>query len=281
MMRSNESPASSDPSAKGQELERLRLDDGDFIMSLARGLVVLRAFSRKWKHLSMAQISHVTGIPRASVGRCLHTLLKLGYVGVDEEQRYFLLPKVMQLSDAYTSSNRLLTLAQPLLDHLAEEFGEACSLALIDGYDTVYVARGLSSRIMSLKLNVGGRSPLYCSAVGLVTLAFYDEKSLDAYLKNVEFVRYTKATITDPSHLREILAGIREQGYAISSQHRDVNLVALAVPLHDRDNVIFGGVNVIVRYGSMPTDQIAERFVVGLRKAATKLEKLFNENRPA
>ena len=263
-----------------QGLHHLRLGDGDFIMSLARGLVVLQAFSRKWKHLSMAQISHMTGIPRASVGRCLHTLWKLGYVGVDEKQRYFLMPKVMQLSHAYMSSNRLLGLAQPLLDRLAEEFGEACSLAVLDGDEIVYLARALSSRILSLKLNVGGRAPLYCSAIGLVALAYLDEGSLDDYLRTVRFVRFSEYTIVEPAILKETLATIRAQGYAISSQQRDVTIDAIAVPLHNKSGTIFGGVNVLTRNGSVPISQLPERFLNGLRRTAAELEELFNEDRP-
>jgi IclR family transcriptional regulator, pca regulon regulatory protein len=259
--------------------KQMRGDDSDFIMSLARGLDVLQAFSRKWKHLSMAQISRVTGIPRASVGRCLHTLSKLGYVAVDDERRYFLLPKVMQLSHAYTSSNRLLGLAQPLLDRMAEEFGEACSLAVLDGDEIIYLARALSSRILSLKLNVGGRAPLYCSAIGLVALANYSEDALEDYLRNVHFVRYSEFTVVDPMKLKDILAAIRSQSYAISSQQRDVTIDAIAVPLHDKGGTVFGGVNVITRNGSIPLAQLPERFLPGLRKTASELEKLFNEHR--
>ena len=42
--------------------------DGDpnFMTSLSRGLAVIRAFSQHRKKLSIAQISHHTGIPRAA-----------------------------------------------------------------------------------------------------------------------------------------------------------------------------------------------------------------------
>ena len=47
--------------------------DPNFMTSLARGLAVIHAFQERKRHLTIAQISHRTEIPRAAVRRCLHT----------------------------------------------------------------------------------------------------------------------------------------------------------------------------------------------------------------
>ena len=70
--------------------------DPDFMTSLARGLAVIHAFEERKRHLTIAQISHRTEIPRASVRRCLLTLMKLGYVTTDG-RTFSLLPKVLTL----------------------------------------------------------------------------------------------------------------------------------------------------------------------------------------
>ena len=67
--------------------------DPDFMASLARGLAVVQAFQERKRHLTIAQISHRTEIPRAAVRRCLYTLIKLGYATTDG-RTYSLLPKV-------------------------------------------------------------------------------------------------------------------------------------------------------------------------------------------
>lgn len=260
-----------------EELQDIGSNDDSFIMSLARGLLVLQAFSRKWKHLSMSQISHLTGISRAAVGRSLHTLKKLGYVGIDENQRYYLLPQVLQLSYAYTSSNHLLSLAQPILDQLTENLGESCSLAVVDGEETVYLARGLSSRIMALELNVGGRAPLYCTAIGLLALADLSEESLKEYFNHTHFVRYTEYTVTDPEAVMQAINAARAQGYSVSSRQRNPYFEAIAVPLRNESGAVFGGINIIVKGGSTPRDQLPRRFLGHLRQAASQVEGLFSE----
>ena len=250
--------------------------DREFIMSLARGLSVLLAFSEKWRHLSMAQVSHRTGISRAAVGRSLHTLCELGYVEMDDSQRYFLRPKVMAFSHAYVSGNPLPAIAQPVLDRLCEDLRQSCSLAIRDGDEIVYLVRGTSSRIMSLQLNVGGRAPLYCSSIGLVLLAHFSESELAAYLARVKLVRFTENTITSGAALRQALGTIRRRGYAIADQHRESRLCTMAVPVIDISGTVLAGVNVIVKSGAVPIRQMEQQFLPRLRTAAGDLGGLLS-----
>src|SRR5437660_389582 len=113
-------------------------DDPDFVTALARGVAVLLALSDKRRRMSIAQVSHRTGIPRATVRRSLHTLEKLGFVSADEAQHFYLRPRVLSISHAYLSSSPVAVLAQPILDRLGASLGEACSLAILDGNEIVY-----------------------------------------------------------------------------------------------------------------------------------------------
>ena len=123
---------------------------------------MLLALSDKRRRMSIAQVSHRTGIPRAAVRRSLHTLTALGFVAVDEARRFYLRPRVLSFSHGYLSASPLVILAQPILDRLGESLREAVSLATLDGDEIVYLARSSSSRIMSPTLNVGRRLPAYC-----------------------------------------------------------------------------------------------------------------------
>ena len=108
--------------------------DPDFMTSLARGLAVIQAFQERKRHLTIAQISHRTEIPRAAVRRCLHTLIKLGYATSDG-RTYSLLPKVLTLGHAYLSSTPLAISAQPYLDRISDQLHEAANMATLEGDD--------------------------------------------------------------------------------------------------------------------------------------------------
>jgi IclR family pca regulon transcriptional regulator len=246
-------------------------DDSDFVTALARGLAVLLALSDKKRRMSIAQVSHRTGIPRATARRSLHTLEKLGFVAADEAQHFYLRPRVLSISHAYLSSSPLAVLAQPILDRLSDSLREACSLATLDGEEIVYLARSSSSRIMSPALNVGRRLPAYCTSIGHVLLAYLPPSERQDYLAHARFHRYTEHTLTTAEQLRETIKGVLENGFAFASQQMELRLCTLAVPVRDAGGHYVAGINVILQGRLVGAAEMAERFFRPLHEASMEL----------
>src|SRR3546814_15985878 len=76
--------------------------DPNFMQSLARGLEVLRAFEGQ-PSLSMAEAARISGLNRPSTGRCLFTLVRLGYVRA-RGGRYMLTPGLLPLACGFLPS---------------------------------------------------------------------------------------------------------------------------------------------------------------------------------
>jgi IclR family pca regulon transcriptional regulator len=246
-------------------------DDPDFVTALARGLAVLLALSDRKRRMSIAQVSHLTGIPRAAARRSLHTLSKLGFVAVDDSRHFYLRPRVLSFSHAYLSSSPLAVQAQPVLDRLGESLHEACSLGILDGDEIVYLARSASSRIMSPALNVGRRLPAYCTSIGHVMLAHLPPDALEAYLARTKFQPYTDYTPTSPEKLRSLLHDVRETGFAFASQQMEARLCTLAVPVRDTGGNVVAGINVILQGRLVAASDMAARFARPLQDAAMEL----------
>src|SRR6266849_6180338 len=115
--------------------------DPNFMTSLARGLAVIRAFTLQRRHLTIAQLSQRTGIPRAAVRRCLYTLVKLGYVATEDGRTYALRPGILALGHAYLSSTPIANAVQPLLDQITSTVHESSSMAVLEGDEILYIAR--------------------------------------------------------------------------------------------------------------------------------------------
>ena len=249
-------------------------NDPDFVTALARGLAVMLALSDKKRRMSIAQVSHRTGIPRAAARRSLHTLSKLGFVAADDARRFYLRPRVLSFSHAYLSTSPLAVLAQPILDRLGEKLHEACSLAILDGDEIVYIARSASSRIMSPALNVGRRLPAYCTSIGQVMLAQLPAHELDGYLARMRFHPYTEHTLTSADKLRVALSEVRESGFAFASQQMEARLCTLAVPVKDIGGNFVAGLNVILQGRLVTAGEMAARFAQPLQDAASELGSL-------
>jgi IclR family pca regulon transcriptional regulator len=247
--------------------------DPSFMMSLARGLAVLTAFSDQRRTLTIAQISHKTGIPRAAVRRCLHTLKQLGYANSDQNN-YALKPKVLKLGYSYLSSTPLVVSAQPSLDHISRSLHESCSLAVMDSDEVLYVVRSSTSRIMSVALNVGSRLPAYCTSLGRVMLAHLSEAELAQYFERVELRAYTEHTVVSPTKLREILAMVRQAGYALIEEELEVGLRSIAVPVRSASGTVVAALNIGAQATRVTRAQMEQEFLPYLLKGARELSAL-------
>jgi IclR family pca regulon transcriptional regulator len=269
-----EPPVFPDPNTLPIEKIEEFSDDPDFVTSLARGLAVLLALSDKKRHLSIAQVSYCTGIPRAAVRRSLLTLAKLGFAAYDDTHQFYLRPRVLSFSHAYLSASPISMLAQPVLDRLSESIGEACSLAVMDGDDIVYLCRSTSSRIMSPILNVGRRKTAYCTSLGNILLSLLPQQELDAYLNRVHILPFTPYAIDSVVKLRVLLTKVREVGYSFMSQQTVLLLCSLAVPVCDTSGNHVAAINVIRQGQLLEVDEMTARFLAPLQHAARELEAL-------
>jgi IclR family pca regulon transcriptional regulator len=65
----------------------LKISNRDYVNSLARGLEVIRAFTRSTPRMTLSDIARATGMTRATVRRFLLTLVREGYA--DTDGKYF------------------------------------------------------------------------------------------------------------------------------------------------------------------------------------------------
>ncbi|MGA2438862.1 MAG: IclR family transcriptional regulator C-terminal domain-containing protein [Acidobacteriaceae bacterium] len=247
------------------------IGDPNFMTSLARGLLVIQAFTPQTPQMSISQLAAKTGISRAAVRRCLYTLAKLGFAGAEEGPRYALRPHMLALSNSYSASNSLSTAAQPILERMSAALHESFSVATLDGDEIVYIARSTVSRVMSDDLHIGSRLPAYCTSIGRVLLAYMPAEQLEQYLARVVLTPYTARTVSSVEKLRLALRNVRRHGYALVDQEYEVGLRSIAVPVHSPTGRVVATINLS---GSAPRISLYEmqtRFLPHLRNAATEL----------
>ena len=250
--------------------------DPNFMMSLARGLLVIQAFSERRLQLSISQLSKRTTLSRASVRRCLHTLSKLGFAGTDDGRSFYLRPRVLALGHSYLSSMPLATAAQPILEHLSQILHESCSIALLDGTEIVYVARAHVTRIMAIDLGVGTRLPAFCTSMGRVLLANLPPDELETVLPKIEFTRYTDRTVSSVEKLRQVLVTVRREGHAIIDQELELGLRSMAVPVRNPAGRVVAAINVGAHGQRVSIQDMRTRFLPYLHAAAQELCLLLN-----
>ncbi len=239
--------------------------------SLARGLIVIQAFTQQSPQMTISQLSIKTGLSRAAVRRCLYTLTKLGFAGAEDGSRYSLRPRMLTLSHTYTASNTLSSAAQPILERMSSALRESFSVATLDGEDIVYIARTTVSRLMAVDLHIGSRLPAYCTSMGRVLLAYLPSDQLESYLSRVVLTPYTTRTVNSIEKLRLHLRNIRRSGYAICDQEYEVGLRSLAVPVYAPSGRAVATINLSGNAQRMSVLDMQTRYLPHLRNAANEL----------
>jgi IclR family pca regulon transcriptional regulator len=246
-----DTPAALTPSSALDEFA----GDPNFMTSLARGLLVIQSFTPQSPQMTISQLSVKTGLSRAAVRRCLYTLSKLGFAGVEDGSRYALRPRMLTLSNTYSASNSLSTAAQPILERMSATLHESFSVATLDADD----------------LHIGSRLPAYCTSMGRVLLAYLPAEQLEQYLARVVLIPHTARTVSSIEKLRLALRNVRRHGHALVDQEYEVGLRSLAVPVYSPTGRVVATINLS---GSAPRISIYEmqtRFLPHLRAAATEL----------
>ncbi|USX16664.1 helix-turn-helix domain-containing protein [Oxalobacteraceae bacterium OTU3CAMAD1] len=246
------------------------MTDPSFMTSLARGLAVVQAFSDSRKPQTIANISQKTGIPRAAVRRCLHTLRELGYVDA-ELNNFSLRPKVLTLGYSYLSSTPLTVSAQPYLNDISRTLNESSSMAVLEDGEVLYVARASTSRVMSVALNTGSRLPAYCTSLGRVMLAHLPPAELEQYLAKTKLRAMTENTVVNQKRLREILADVRRDGYAINDEELELGLRSIAVPVRGASGQVLAALNVGAQAARVSVKQLEKEFLPVLLRGAQEL----------
>jgi len=242
--------------------------DPDFMVSLARGLAVIRAFDETHQRLTVAEASARCGIPRSAVRRCLYTLQRLGYVGADGSS-FFLKPSIVSLGHVYLASAPLASIAQPLLDRIGRETGEGCSIAVLEENEVLYIANSSITPLISVNISVGHRLPAYCTANGRVLLSALPDSEFKRRLGRMKLVVKTEKTVTTKKQLTERVVQARELGFSIVDQEYDMRVRSIGVPVV-RGGKVSASLSISVLAEHCSAAELKSRLLPSLRRAAAE-----------
>ncbi len=248
-----------------------RKKDGEYLSTLERGLSVLRAFSKERPEMTLSEVASETGLSPAVARRCLHTLAELGYVG-RKDKRFLLTPEVMGFASAFLESMNLEEVVRPHLQTVRDKTGDSSSLAVLSGFDILYLVHVSTNRMIRLVAGFGTRFPAYPTSLGRVLLAHQPDEAIERYLATAEFSKFTDKTVTSKSKLREILKRCRREGYAAIQDELDYGIVSVAVPVFDEAGDVLAAINCSTATTRVNQEDMVETRLPLLRLAARDIE---------
>lgn len=245
--------------------------DGEFLSTLARGLAVLRSFSRERPEMTLSEVAAATSLSPAVARRCLNTLLELGYVG-KRGNKFLLSPEVMVFASAFLESMNVEEVIRPHLQVVRDATGDSSSLAVLSGEYILYLLHVSTNRMVRLAAGVGTRFPAHATSLGRILLAHLPDAALDHYLREASFQKFTDKTLTAPQKIKAAVLAAREQGFATIQDELDYGIVSVAVPIRGDGDEVVASINCSTATSRVDLEDMVETRLPHLRQAAREIE---------
>jgi IclR family acetate operon transcriptional repressor len=212
---------------------RARMAGSGRYSSLDRILDILLMFGESPGSLSVQRISEAFRSSRSSTYRYVQILRKRRLIEETDVPGHFRLgPMVVRLARLFGGDAHLKSLAEPVLQELASEFGESLMVTRRGGNNVHVLASIDSAQMVRVNIDAANNSPLHVGSFGKLHLAYLDARDVDRYLKH-PLLAVAPHTVTDPAALRAELETIRSQGYALSDSEVETGMRSLSVPVLD------------------------------------------------
>ncbi len=241
------------------------------VESFSRGLAVLKSFAGV-RRLTITDVAQRTGLTRAAARRFLYTLCAENLARTDGKN-FELTAGVLELGHAYLSGMSELETVRDILQDLTADIGESASAATLDGDDIVYVARSPARhRIMTVGLAVGSRLPAHAAAMGQALLAQLTHNELDAFFQSSALAARTPSTLTSKAAVKDRLAKVRSQGFALVSEELEIGLRSIAVAIEGRPRNARLAINLSAQAARVSEQEMIERYLPPLINAARRIQ---------
>lgn len=225
------------------------------VQVIDRALQVLGTLSESDVDLAPADLVERLGLHKSTIHRLLKVLERHRLVCRSSSQgHYGLGPRLFEFGVRAQARFDLQRCAEPHLRRLAEATGESTYVSILDGTETLSIARFEGPWTPHKPLTIGKRRPVYCTSSGKAMIAFLPPTSLDALLRRLRFVRHTANTLTDRMALQADLDRVRERGYAVDDEEIEIGLRCVGGPIRDSTGAIVASIGI-----AGPTFRVTKR----------------------
>lgn len=234
-------------------------DDKSRILSIGKMMGILECFSTVNRHLSLAQLSAMSGLPRPTAHRMLSAMKEIGFIEQDARTgSYGLGIRLFELGSIALANMDLLREAKPFIDRLAKLSGESSHLGVFNGFEVIVVEREEPAERSWRGIRPSESTPAHCTGVGKALLAFQRPELVEQVIA-AGLKAYTTTTLSTPEALRKELAAIRKRGYAIDNAEHELWVRCVAAPIRNSSGHVFASVSV-----TGPADRMTDTKIASL-----------------
>jgi DNA-binding IclR family transcriptional regulator len=249
----------------------------NFLKTLARGFRVLAYFTPERPEASLSELAEALEVDSSTASRFTYTLEKLGYLERDEQSKlYQVSPKIFALTVSLSGPRNIRKVSLPFMEELRDTTGETVVLGVRDGAEIVVIEVVETRHALVPRGWVGGRVPIYCSAIGKALLVHLPQGELKRLLDTVSLVAHTEQTIVNRFNLLKDLDLTRERGWSLNNEEYTRGIVSVGAPIYSGRRAPSGAICVDVPTARIPDKEYIHQLAAEVKQTAEAISNLSN-----
>lgn len=205
--------------------------------SVIKAFDLLDHFTSNRPSWGVRELAQFTGQNKSTIYRMLATLETLGVLRKESHtERYTLGLKLFELGHRVQLQQALIQQTHPALLEVAENISETVHLGILRAGKVFMIDKVESPKGLKLNSTIGTYSPVHCTGLGKVLLAYQPAARQKAVLGTLKLAAHTPHTLTSKRELAKHLLEVHQQGYALDREELELGLICVAVPVFNQQD---------------------------------------------
>ncbi len=216
-----------------------------YVQALERALDILDCFTFQIRDMSLSEVVLKTGLNKATAKRLISNLTARGYLQRDSvTKRYQLGMRLFELGGIVFSSFDLRKTAASHMDRLQNETGATVLLGIMLDDQLVYLDKREGLGMVRISSDIGWRRPLHFGMLGMVLMAFLDEKDFYRILTKTPLETHTPFSVTDNDAFSLRLEEIRNKGFVLEKGEAHTDVIGIAAPIRNYSRQVIAALGI-------------------------------------
>jgi DNA-binding IclR family transcriptional regulator len=239
---------------------------GDSVVD--RVVRVIAAFPEGVLVLPLSELAARAQLPLTTAHRLVRQLAGHGLLELGTGGSVRLGLRLWELVNRNSPTLALREAAMPFMEDIQQVLNQNVNLAVLDGWDALFVERLHRRGSVTNRAQIAGRMPVHVSSAGVALMAGQPAEVQAEYLRQFS----DPAGKLAPEDLRALLRESAEQGFAALAGVVDPDTWAIAVPVRDAKNRTVAALGVVVP----PHEMRLQALVPALQTAARGIGRQLN-----
>ena len=241
------------------------------LTSLSKGLDLLLKIREASDPMTLSEISRGAGLHKVTALRLLITLEKFQFVERHREEKTFTIGRnAFYVGSGFLREGPRQKILE-VMKRLVRQCRHTVTLSILDGVSALFIERLDGIERVKVTVDIGSRMPAYSSATGRALLAGLTDKQIMELFKGARLGRFADQTPATIGRLLADVAKVRARGFAVNDQQSTPGLVAIAVPVKNRQGEHVAALGMAFPAGSLKKEA-QKSFIKILLEGAKEIE---------